>query len=81
MVASPPDDVQALRTGLAEAQAEAARVKAANADLEARNALLELQNALMKRQLYGQRAERSAQLIDQLALSFEELEAGAPRMA
>jgi transposase len=77
MVASPPDDVQALRAALAGAQAEAARVKAVNADLEARNALLELQNALMKRQLYGQRAERSAHLIDQLALSFEELEAGA----
>ena len=52
-------------------------MKAVNADLEARNALLELQNALMKRALYGQRAERSVQLVDQLALSFEEREAGA----
>jgi transposase len=77
MAASLPDDVQALRVALAQAQAEAARVKAMNADLEARNALLELQNAQMRRALYGQRAERSVQLLDQLALSFEELETGA----
>ena len=77
MATSPPDDVQALRAALAEARAEAARVQAVNADLEARNALLELQNAQMRRALYGQRAERSAQLTDQLALSFEEAEASA----
>ena len=48
-----------------------------NADLEARNALLTFQNAQMRRALYGQRAEQSAQLVDQLALSFEEPEANA----
>lgn len=77
MTASPPDDVQALRAALAQAQADAARIRAVNADLEARNALLELQNAQMRRALYGQRAERSIQLVDQLALTFEELEASA----
>jgi transposase len=70
-------DLLALRLALAEAQAEAARVKAVNADLEARNALLELQNEKMRRALYGQRAERTKQLIDQMELSFEELEASA----
>lgn len=73
ITASAPDDVQALRAAVAEAHAEAARVKAANDDLEARNAHLELQNAQMRRALYGQRAERFAQL----ALSLEELEADA----
>ena len=77
MTASPSDDVQALRAALFEAQAEAARVRAINADLEARNALLELQNAQMRRTLYGQRAERAVQLIDQMELGFEELEASA----
>ena len=77
MTASPPDDVQALRADLVQARAEAARAQAVATDLEARIALLELQNALMKRQLYGQRAERSVQLVDQKQLVFEELEAGA----
>src|SRR6202167_5733102 len=36
-----------------------------------------LQIAKLERQIYGQRSERSARLIDQLALTFEELEAGA----
>src|SRR6202046_5562690 len=36
-----------------------------------------LRIAKLERQLYGPRSERSAQLIDQLALQFEELEANA----
>ena len=36
-----------------------------------------LRIAKLERQVYGQRSERSARLIDQLALEFEELEAGA----
>jgi transposase len=36
-----------------------------------------LRIARLERQVYGQRSERSARLIDQLALAFEELEAGA----
>jgi transposase len=77
MAAPHSADLQALRKALAEAQAEAARIKAVNADLEARNALLELQNEKMRRELYGQRAERATRLIDQMELSFEELEASA----
>jgi transposase len=62
---------------LAEAEAEAARIKAINSDLEARNALLELQNAKMRRELYGQRSERSHRLVDQLEMGFEEAEISA----
>jgi transposase len=36
-----------------------------------------LRIAKLERQVFGQRSERSARLIDQLALTFEELEAGA----
>jgi transposase len=72
-----PEDFEALKAELAMVRAEAARVKAINADLEARNALLELQNEKMRRALYGQRSERARQLISQLELGFEELEASA----
>jgi hypothetical protein len=36
-----------------------------------------LRIAKLERQIYGQRSERSSRLIDQLALTFEELEASA----
>jgi transposase len=36
-----------------------------------------LRIAKLERQVYGQRSERSARLIDQLALTFEELDASA----
>src|SRR3954463_13762036 len=36
-----------------------------------------LRIAKLERQVYGQKSERSARLIDQLALTFEELEANA----
>ena len=62
---------------LAEAEAEAARIKAINSDLEARNALLELENAKMRRELYGQRSERSHRLVDQFEIAFEETEISA----
>lgn len=75
--AHPQDDLATLKAELAVARAEAARVRAINADLEARNALLELQNEKMRRALYGQRSERSRQLVDQMELTFEELEATA----
>jgi transposase len=65
------------RAEAAHALADAARTKAINADLEARNALLELQNAKMRNHIYGQKAERSVRLIDQMELTFEELEASA----
>ncbi len=73
-------EIHTLREQLAAAReiaAEVARIKAINADLEARNALLELQNEKMRQALYGQRSERSPQLIDQMELAFEECEAAA----
>ena len=36
-----------------------------------------LRIAKLERQIYGQRSERSSRLIDQMALTFEELEAAA----
>ena len=59
------------------AAAEAANIKAINADLLARNALLELQIEKLKRGRFGPTSERSARLIDQMELVFEELEANA----
>lgn len=59
------------------AEAEVAKVWAINADLLARNAHLELMNEQMRRDKYGARSERSRRLLDQLELTFEELEANA----
>src|ERR1700741_3077244 len=73
MDASPeavPDDVAALKQALAAARAKASEDAALIAAQKLRIARLE-------RQIYGQRSERSARLIDQLALEFEELEASA----
>ena len=69
--------LQAARVEAAVAYAEAAREKAIASDLAARNALLELQNAQMRRALFGQRAERSVRLIDQLELTLTEAEEAA----
>lgn len=73
MDASPkavPDDVAALKQALAVARAKASEDAALIAAQKLRIARLE-------RQIYWQRSERSARLIDQLALEFEELEASA----
>src|SRR6202166_428942 len=75
MDASPeavPDDVAALKQALAVARAKASEDAALIAAQKLRIARLE-------RQIYGQRSERSARLIDQLALEFEEVEAGATK--
>ncbi len=60
-----------------EAQAELAKVRAINADLLARNAYLELINQKMRREKYGASSERSRRLLNQLELTFDELEANA----
>jgi transposase len=59
------------------ADAEVARVKAINDDLAACNALPELLNSKMRTVIFDQRSERSVRLIDQMELTFEELEASA----
>ena len=51
--------------------------KAKAADDEALIAHQQLQIAKLTRELYGQRSERSVQLLDQMALAFEELESSA----
>ena len=60
----------ALKAELAVARAKASEDAALIAQQTLRIAKLE-------RQVYGQKSERSARLIDQLALVFEELEASA----
>jgi transposase len=79
-----PDDIDALKAILAaervrrdEALAELARTRALVSDQQAMIAHQKLHIAMLNRELYGPRAERTARLIDQLALSFEELESSA----
>lgn len=86
-----PDDVDALRAALtverartrdlaAERDVGAAELAVARAKASADLAMIahqKLRIARLERQLYGPRSERSSLLIDQMALQFEELEAGA----
>jgi transposase len=79
-----PDDIDALKAALLiereKALEVAAELAVARANASQDMALIahqKLRIARLERQLYGQRAERSARLIDQLALAFEELQAGA----
>src|SRR6202023_3176484 len=79
-----PDDIPALKEALiieramgVEVAAELAVARARAAEDVALIAQQKLRIAKLERQVYGQRSERSARLIDQLALTFEELEAGA----
>jgi transposase len=79
-----PDDITALKEALIIERAKAVEVAAELAVARAKAsedvaliAQQKLRIAKLERQVYGQRSERSARLIDQLALEFEELEAGA----
>ena len=86
-----PDDLEALKAALlaerarhAEAAERAARVEAELAvatakasDDQALIAHQRLQIEKLTRQLYGQRSERSARLIAQMELAFEEIESSA----
>jgi transposase len=79
-----PDDIAALQAALIAERARAARVeaelavaKAKASDDQALIAHQRLQIAKLTRELYGQRSERHAQLLDQMALAFEELESSA----
>src|SRR6202008_372848 len=74
----------ALKAALAVAQTKGLEVEAelavARAKASEDGALIaqqKLRIAKLERQIYGQRSERSSRLIDQLALTFEELEADA----
>ena len=86
-----PDDIDTLKAALAVARAKmrevaaerdagAAELAVARARASEDLALIahqKLRIAKLERQLYGPRSERSARLIDQLALQFEELAASA----
>src|SRR6202167_705268 len=79
-----PDDVAALKAALIaerarrlEVAAELAVARAKASEDMALIAAQKLRIATLERQVYGQRSERSARLIDQLALEFEELETSA----
>ena len=79
-----PDDITALKEALIierakglEVAAELAVARAKASEDVALIAQQKLRIAKLERQVYGQRSERSARLIDQLALEFEELESGA----
>ena len=54
-------------------QAEAANARAKLSDTEAQITHLELRIEKLKRELYGQRSERTARLIEQLELELEDL--------
>jgi len=79
-----PDDIATLKEALATERAKAldiaAELAVARAKASEDSALIaqqKLRIAKLERQIYGQRSERSSRLIDQLALTFEELEADA----
>src|SRR5471030_68978 len=79
-----PDDINVLKEALVierakalEVTAELAVARAKGSEDSALIAQQKLRIAKLERQIYGQRSERSARLIDQLALTFEELEASA----
>jgi transposase len=78
------NDIDALKAALiierAKALEVAAELAVARAKASQDMALIahqKLRIAKLERQLYGQRSERSSRLIDQLALAFEEVQAGA----
>jgi transposase len=60
-----------------EVAADLAVARAKASEDQALIAYQKLRIAKLERQIYGQRSERAARLIEQLALAFEELEAGA----
>jgi transposase len=79
-----PDDVAALKAALLaerarglEIAAELAVARAKASEDVALIAAQKLRIAKLERQIHGQRSERSARLIDQLSLEFEELVASA----
>ena len=79
-----PEEIAALRAALAlaearglQGEAELAVARAMASDDKALIAHQKLRIAKLERQLYGQRSERQAQLIDQMELELEEHEASA----
>jgi transposase len=79
-----PESIDALKAALLAARVRAALVEAELAVAKARasddQALIahqQLQIAKLRRELYGQRSERTVRLLDQMELAFEELESSS----
>jgi transposase len=72
-----PDDIDALKAALVAERAARREAEARASGAEAMVAHLKLLIAKMKRDRFGQSAERGRQLLDQLELQLEELEASA----
>src|SRR2546429_2394820 len=72
-----PDDVETLQRLLRTRDAELARATAHVSSAEALITHLKLTIEKMRCELYGQRSERKAQLLDQMELELEELKAAA----
>jgi transposase len=72
-----PDDIEALKALLRAREVDLARARAEASSAEALIAHLRLAIEKMRRELYGQRSERKARLLDQMELELEELEAAA----
>src|SRR6478735_10033885 len=79
-----PEEVDALRAALVAERARAARVEAELAVAKAKAsddaaviAHQRLQIQKLSRELYGHRSERTVRLLDQIELTFEELESSA----
>jgi transposase len=72
-----PDDIVTLKRLVLARDAELARARAEAMSAEALIAHLRLAIEKMRRELYGQRSERKAHLLDQMELKLEELEADA----
>ena len=74
---SPADEIERLTRLLRHREAEIARMRTAATSAEALITHLRLTIAKMRRELFGQRSERKAHLLDQMELQLEELEASA----
>jgi transposase len=72
-----PDDVEALKRLVLAREADLADARARQSSSEALIAHLRLTIEKMRRDVYGQRSERGARLLDQMELELEELEAAA----
>jgi len=70
-------EIADLRAALAASEAELARVKATASCADAMIKHLKLEIAKLRREIYGNRSERSSRLLDQMELQLEELEAAA----
>src|SRR3974377_146467 len=72
-----PNDIDALKAALLQVEAELAQVRAKASDDAALIAEQKLVIEKLKRQLYGPSSERTSRILDQMELTFEELESTA----